>query len=383
MLNSLALTLPDCSLYHIHLGSLKLTLSKLNKQEQSFHSEIAEPLRQIKAIPNTAASLTRQPQGLDVSYEKEEDKINELLVETDLLEEDFYRVHERESQIERSFVYSKDNISPLRSTQSLDGDKSMDSDSTSLHLNSYKSNTFISNVPVNLTQMSHTATGENNSSSHEAMLRNVNNYKMITETLEKHFQTSSNFFCALVGKFGKFFIARYGLVVQEYNSGEMTVGDVAPYIKRAVSDVQQFIRVTYEAMNRFYRLDKLNMGKVNPNYNIFNRDNMVNFVTSILFKEPLYNTLFELLRIDDLKTEKAFAQKLQVCILKTPDQIGVPIEYCLSEITLEHFYGDLDSAIKHMPQARRGYSVGLWRSVEPAYRRSTARLQPRDWWSTD
>jgi hypothetical protein len=65
------------------------------------------------------------------------------------------------------------------------------------------------------------------------------------------------------------------------------------------------IRILYEAMNLYYKLDRLRIGSL-PDDSLFNRDNMINFLTSFLFNERLYGVLFELIRISETSSEQIY-----------------------------------------------------------------------------
>mmetsp|Transcript_4960 Transcript_4960/g.4162 ORF Transcript_4960/g.4162 Transcript_4960/m.4162 type:complete len:167 (+) Transcript_4960:1135-1635(+) len=103
----------------------------------------------------------------------------------------------------------------------------------------------------------------------------------------------------------------------------------------AVFDLQQFIRIIFDGINQFYRLDKLKIGSIPGRDNLFNRDNMINFVTSMVFTEKIYQIIFGLLYQFDKKEDEGFEKNLKYISKLKPDDFGVPEEYCLNEKTIE------------------------------------------------
>ena len=337
-----------------------------DSNESSFYAKEDSPTRRSRISPlkvqNNRSSVSKSSFGSAVeSNDDEETKINELLGKTDLLEENFYNNHDKESALAKTFVFKKNNNSFSHKSaifkESFE-EKSFESDATSLYVDSYKNNTFVSHVPMNFTKMSIDAGGGSGSNTHATMMRNIQNYKMVTGLLEEHLNKHTNIFHQMIQRFVKYFNARYNKALWKYSKQLMSWEQLSIYIKVAVSEVQQFIKITYDTLNYFYRLDRLKMGVVNPQYNLFNRDNMVNFITSVLFSESLYNTIFELLRINDLPVEQAFERSVLNIKEKPPNEMDIPAEYCLNDLTLEHFYGDTEVAVQNA-RLSKDYAVSL------------------------
>ena len=300
--------------------------------------------------PIANGKLKDKDHGVD-----EEKKINEMLDQTELLEENFFAAHSRTEMVRRSFISPK----PMLTSQNNSADSSyyiseeekkssptkvQDQNQT---VDLYKGNTFLNHLPVTLTKVSLGIPDPNKASTNMQLIQSINNYKLVTGLIERHLQSPSCVYYQLMGKFTDFYVARYEKLLDEEQQKTLSKQELASGISNAIGDVQQFIRLLYESMNLFYKLDKLKMGEA-AKENIFNRDNMLNFVTSLVFNERLYFQIFEILRIKELSTELAFAKKLELCSAKPPEYLGIAPEFCLNERTLEYYFEDVETAFNNL-----------------------------------
>lgn len=271
--------------------------------------------------------------------EEEENKLNEMLDRTDLFEENFYAAHGRTS------AKSSMNITPTHNDKYDEEKKSFSVSRSFTPQVQYKNNTFIhSGVPTR----SMTSQYSDQKSHIEHLYASINCYKLVTGLIERHLQSSTHVFNQIISKFTDFYVNKYGNVLKGYSqSQEDSQGEIYLKITSAVSDLQQFIRILYEGMNLFYNLEKLKMGDIAAKENLFCRDNILNFITSIVLSVPLYEQVFGLLRINDLNTEEAFQKNLKASSKMTPEDMGVPPEYCLNERTLEFYYGSLSAGLQN------------------------------------
>ena len=148
----------------------------------------------------------------------------------------------------------------------------------------------------------------------------------------------------------------------------------------AKDDLRQFIRILYETLKIFYSLDKLNfMDYYNENKkdkskkkngsktNLFTRDNMINFFTSIIFRKSnlninskemkvrneislnkndmklpeteiidIYSVVIKLLTIEDLGKGDQFKKALDLVINYEPEDFGIDPRFCLNMRTIEY-----------------------------------------------
>ena len=136
---------------------------------------------------------------------------------------------------------------------------------------------------------------ENNSENSE-MIKNVQHYKMITDIMEKHLNDPKNLFCKLINEFIKFYINKYQTFINQKES--YSIQERKKLINQAKNDLKQFIRILSESLKLFYSLNKLNSGiSINDKSkrkkiykeNLFTCDNIINFITSIMFQKPNMN----------------------------------------------------------------------------------------------
>ena len=274
---------------------------------------------------------------LDELEDCDEKSINDLLEPTDLLEETFYAAHSKQSPIVKSFGLCKGSFSRVHSQKSslmMDEDADIVLNQSTSSLESYKNGTLVNHVPLAITQRSVSGSPYHKSPSNHDLAQNIINYKLITDAIEKHLHSPNSVFCALLAMFTKYFLTKYQTVIDGYKNGTISPGEIHTSIESAVSDLQHFIRILCESINLFYKLDKLMIGKMGFGENMFNRDNVINFITTLVFTEPLYNQIFELLRINDADTEKAFQEKLLNCAKLAPQDMGIQPEFCLFIICL-------------------------------------------------
>ena len=291
---------------------------------------------------------------ISVYQEEPADKmINKMLDTTDLLEENFYAAHSRKSCTIKSIAHIKPSPSFVGSFKnSLHQEESkVDFYNEPTSIDSYKNNTFINHLPAAKLSMD-----SNQSSSNAQIMQNINNYKLITDLIEKHLQSSTNVFNQLMRKFSIYFVTKYEKINKNYQEKGSNKGDISAHINSAVADLQQFIRLLHEGINQFYQLDNLKMGEISPKENVFNRDNMINFITSLVFTDVVYKQIFELLRIDDLAIETALQKNLTFGCLKTPEEMGISPEFCLNRETLQYYYGDEETEFQNFLHSKQNNS---------------------------
>ena len=171
----------------------------------------------------------------------------------------------------------------------------------------------------------------------EKLYRAVVNYKTLTGIVDKHLRQKTNVFCALIEIFEEFFVKAYGDVNDQVKSGNMLLSEVKAYIQKATRDLQQFIRIVFEGVNIFYKLDKLKIGRKMTTGTLFNRNNMLNFVTSIIFNKKIHDTIFKLYQIEALPIEDTYEKSLKRCQNLPPQDFGIPPEFCLNDKTIQYF----------------------------------------------
>lgn len=151
----------------------------------------------------------------------------------------------------------------------------------------------------------------------------VKKYKLITGLIEKHLRKEGHILRKLLHEFEAYFVSRYEKHISLVQDAQAT------------TDLQQFIIVMYEAIDQFYCLDHLTLGKQLGNETLFNRNNMINFVTSLVFTPKIYQTLLNVYTLQSIKQEETYIRNLEYCDTLKPQDFGVSPDYCLNEETIK------------------------------------------------
>lgn len=268
-----------------------------------------------------------------------------MLQTTDLFEENFYRAHGKKHASVKSSLGL-----PSQLEDKIDEEEKQKEDKKSeanIEIEKFKNNTLLG--PLHAESQT-SLDGKPNSMGR--LYQSINNYKLVTSILDKHFQSSTNVFNRMINIFTEFYVEKYEQIWTNYTQNHSTTAQSEIYlnVNSAVSDLQQFIRILYDGLNVFYGLEKLKMGDIAAKESLFNRDNIINFLTSIVMNTSVFDHIFNLLRINDINTEDAFGKNLTFSCKKSPEDMGIPPEYCLNESTLEFYYGSVNAAFKILKQ---------------------------------
>ncbi|EAS05056.1 vacuolar sorting protein 9, VPS9 domain protein (macronuclear) [Tetrahymena thermophila SB210] len=173
-------------------------------------------------------------------------------------------------------------------------------------------------------------------------------YVLKTSMIAKHLQDNNNVLGFLTQIFLETYINSYeGISKRLYEMRKQKlntpINEEAQIVDKAIQDIQQFIRVMQETIQLFYNLNREFKRsnteiKKNPVPNHFNRENMLNFVTSQVFaNQKLYEITFMLLQLEDLDQEARLQQSMITLIDKNPQDFYIQDRLCLNERTLKHF----------------------------------------------
>ena len=139
--------------------------------------------------------------------------------------------------------------------------------------------------------------------------------------------------------FEEYFEKTYGDINVRMKIGNISLIDANECITKATQDLQQFLRILYEATNMFYKLDRLKVGRQTTEGCLFNRDNMLNFITSIVFTGRIYDVVFKLYQLRNAPAERSFEKGLKKCQNFSPVEFGIPDEYSLDDKTVVFLKG--------------------------------------------
>jgi len=277
-----------------------------------------------------------------------------IVENSELLEEKIYSSYSKETWMTKSF-----NVTPVKNRREsafhvklkskastkASAKTVIQTASRTQSIENYKNNTFISHIQAaNGIDLSHTP------SDTIELFAAISKYKTITNLIEKHLKSEESIFNQIITKFEEIFVPKYEKILDKVKSGDMRHTEVDPTVEQAITDVQQFIRILYETLNQYYRLERLRIGILPNKDHLFNRDNIINFITCILFNgTKIYDTLFNLIKIQERDVEEQYQKNIALCKFKNPQDFGVPDQYCLNERTIDYLQrkGNLNRKISY------------------------------------
>lgn len=167
--------------------------------------------------------------------------------------------------------------------------------------------------------------------------KNMAKYRKIFGIIEKHFGSKKNIFRQLVNQFESYYTNHYEKILEMYRRNNISASDLKDNVAKATLDLQQFIGILYETVSLYYDFEKLRKEGQTGLRNLLNRDNVINFVTSSIFSEDIYTTLFDLYCTEDQQLEKMYNKKVLLCQQMAPENFSVSEDLCLNEKTIEYF----------------------------------------------
>jgi len=272
--------------------------------------------------------------------------VHELLENCALLEEKVYDKRSKENWIDRSFniQVAEDTVAVNSSLKELEAARNINHKElfcasekrkaspkkqsyTKKYIEKYRNNTFITRLP-------------NRQETNQAgnMYDLVSKYKAVTDTIDKHIKQPQNVFYRLISRFERFFYQTYFPITDKWRSKQISEAQLAAYCERATMDLQQFIKILSEGVSLFYRLDFFQAeGETLNGDSLFNKDNVISFITSVVFTETIYITIFDLYKLKESQVEESYQKNLKYCKKLNPQDFGTADEYCLNERTIAYF----------------------------------------------
>jgi len=332
--------------------------------ENSYQSEVMMAYRHSFSIRTKNASLVsvlsrhkddsfsvRSKASSQNSFQFSEDKscnemVHELLENCPLLEEKVFEKNSKENWIDKSFniQVQEDTVAVNSSLKELEAARNIHhqelfcgsdkkkvspkkSSYTKKYIEKYRNNTFITRLP-------------NRQETNQAgnMYDLVSKYKAVTDTIDKHMKQPQNVFYRLISRFERFFYQTYFPINDKWRSKQISEAQMTAYCERATMDLQQFIKILSEGVSLFYRLDFFQAeGETLNGDTLFNKDNVISFITSVVFTETIYITIFDLYRLKESQVEESYQKNLKYCKKLNPQDFGTADEYCLNERTIAYF----------------------------------------------
>jgi len=169
-----------------------------------------------------------------------------------------------------------------------------------------------------------------------SMEENMQKYKLIFKVIETHLTKPENIFRKLINQFESYYTDYYGNILDMYKKKEFSSERIKQYVSSGTTDLQQFIGILYESITLYYKLDKIKKESGNGSRNVLNRDNVMNFVTSIVFNQKIYQTIFDLFCTQDTEVEAIYKKNINFCENFNPEDFGIAEEYCLNNKTINY-----------------------------------------------
>ena len=168
-------------------------------------------------------------------------------------------------------------------------------------------------------------------------IHNLHHYKLTTEVIEKHIDNDNYHPLAFIKKkFIDFYLNYYRVLLKE-TSNITEQHKKAKFIKAiyedSICDLQKFIRIFQETVAIYYSLYHYKCYMKPPFY--FCKDNLLNFITSIIFSDPkVYDLLLELQILQEHANEENIHNNLEICKTWTLKDFNVPVKFWLTEKSL-------------------------------------------------
>ena len=195
-------------------------------------------------------------------------------------------------------------------------------------IDSYKKNSLLNQF--SLTNVFGAKLVEQKNVLHQSILR----FKALTSIIEKHIKNDSNAFHKLIKLFETYFFETYSAVLGSLQNNQPGISNINNYVKKAIIDLQEFIQILYKGISFFYSLESLNTGRLLDGGNLFSKENMVGFITSIVLTEKTYELVFGLLEQQNLLLEIIYRKNIKICCDKKPQDFFISDAFCLNKRTI-------------------------------------------------
>ena len=324
----------------------RLSMKKGNSQGASANETRGRPrgisINKVKG--DSFVVHSRSYSNPEIEIDNLNDSIRNLLYPSTIVKEQLFPASYSDS-MEFKFT-EKENYSSILSETA----KSLDSPQERIGSSSIITNkrlaTYANNTVLN--QLNQNARLDLQNTRNQQELQDaIEYYKQIITIIEKHLKEEKNIFCQLIKLFRTYFLNTYKNKIQEIKMNRSAAsGANSKTIERATLDLQHFIRILCHSINIFYNLQDLKRGKLSTtDYTVFNYDNISNFITTTIFDEEIYNTIYELYKLENNNLEKLYRKQLKASKKCTPQDFGVPNFCCLNELTLNHLEKKVVSAL--------------------------------------
>lgn len=289
--------------------------------------------------------------SLNTSYEHFKSSVSEpldsqikaMLLNTQIINEEFYQLTKNSKEEEAKESQNNNNFSTKNS-----GNINFHSKGrhySSCNLSDYLNNTFLNSTCVNLFEENKNFRDSNekyeeSENTKAQMKKCLFHYKGITEKIEQHLKDKPNFILAeILQIFNNYFYRKYSKTIaktKEPHTEKLHRKKTIEAIEGAFQELKDFIKCFYTAVSTFYKLQEYQRVL---KYFLFTKENLQNFLTSILFNDDnqIYELVFQGQSFIDHETEKQFKEKLTLIKDCEPHDFEVSDIFCLNEKTVRFF----------------------------------------------
>lgn len=289
--------------------------------------------------------------SLNASYEHFKSSVSEpidsqikaMLLNTQIINEEFYQLTKNSKEEEAKESQNNKNFSTKNS-----GNINFHSKGrhySSCNLSDYLNNTFLNSNCINIFEenKNYRDSNERNEESENTktqMKKCLFHYKGITEKIEQHLKDKPNFILAeILQIFNFYFYNKYSKAIaktKESHPEKSHRKKMVESIEGAFQELRDFIKCFYTAVSSFYKLEEYQRVL---KYFLFTKENLQNFLTSIIFNEDnqIYELVFQGQSFIDQEIEKEFKEKMALIKDCEPHDFEVSDIFCLNEKTVKFF----------------------------------------------
>ena len=173
----------------------------------------------------------------------------------------------------------------------------------------------------------------NNENDFQLGISMISFYKRLAELIEIQLSSKDSPLRGILKYFKKDFQRRYVLVPQRYYLKQISREQAEQERKKLVEEVGVFMRVFLDTLIVYYQLDEIS---AIIEGGLLTRDNLWNFLITILFDDSIFSTVYEIYKIVDEKDAEIFGANLRKLTRKEPQTFEVRPQFCLNHLTIDY-----------------------------------------------
>lgn len=314
--------LSDIQWFDYHQGIYDINNRKEIKSSDS-------PLSNCKSVNTSFERHTKS-----ITSHTLDSEIKAMLVNTQIINEEFYHLTRNTKEED----LNKRNSSNPR--ESINFCQLKSRHYSSCGFNDYLNNTFLNSTSMNFfeeNKKNNLEPNEESEANKVHMKKCLYHYKGITEKIEQHLKDKQNFILGeIIQMFSTYFCSKNKKILKKIKDGydRSMRKKYIEMIEESFLELKDFVKVFTIAICFFYNLPEYQRVL---KYFLFTKENLQNFITSIIFDEQIYSIVFEGQSFIDLEVEEKFVIKLNELKNFNPCNFEISDKLCLNERTLKYF----------------------------------------------